>query len=147
MLHDLSSASEKKFSVDVQRHISGHEPCGDPIDVVLPLGTGCTGSVDPSIGVGDRVEVYGELPFGGCFVGLCDGGYLKKLAAANTCSIDILLDSGRTCFRPYEAFTVTVEFRKNGLLTNPSSFRADLFSGHITNPIELRRVSTGRCSA
>lgn len=144
VLKDLSSTSEKRFSVDVQKHISGHEPCSDPIEVVLPLGIGCTGTVDNSVGVGDKVEVYGDLPFGGCYVGLCYGGHLKKIAQTDTCTIDILLDSGQTCFQPNKTFTVTVEFKKNGALTNPSTFQAKLFSGQISNPIKLEPVSTGR---
>jgi hypothetical protein len=37
ILKTLSTASEKRFSVDVLKHLSGHQPCSDPIDIVLPF--------------------------------------------------------------------------------------------------------------
>ena len=61
-------------------HTGGHEPCGDPIDVYKEVTPDCEGSVGPGVEVGVDVEVYGDLPFGGCWVSLCqpDSYIIKK---------------------------------------------------------------------
>ena len=63
-------------------HIDGQSPCGDPIDVYKEATSDCEGSVGQGVEVGATVEVYGDLPFGGCWVSLCESdSYIMKKSA------------------------------------------------------------------
>lgn len=90
ILADTSIIGAWNFLVSVDKWLDGQQPCSNPINVTLPVSPDCTGVLDPSLEKGDKVEVYGDLPFGGCYVSLCWDGYMKMISAA-CCPCDLTL--------------------------------------------------------
>jgi hypothetical protein len=74
------------FVVGGLTHTGGYAPCDDPIDVYKDVSPDCNGYVDPNVNVGIEVEVYGDLPFGDCWVSLCeaDSYIIKKPSESPT---------------------------------------------------------------
>jgi parallel beta-helix repeat protein len=90
VIQNLSMTGEWHFVVSGLTWTGGVEPCADPIHVKKQVIEGCEGYVDPSVGVGHEVEVYGDLPFGGCWVSLCEpDSYIIKKTAAECCPCQI----------------------------------------------------------
>jgi parallel beta-helix repeat protein len=104
---NTSSQDTWEFLVSVDEWLGGNEPCDNPIIVRLPISPDCTGVLDSSIAVGDKVEVYGDLPFGGCYVSLCWDGYMKRISAA-CCPCDLTIY--KEAYNYGEGVEITLKF-------------------------------------
>jgi hypothetical protein len=135
VLENTSGSDEWRFNVSFDKWIGGYEPCSDPIDAVLPKTPDCTGTVAPSIVVGDAVEVYGDLPFGGCYVSLCWDGYLKKIGT-ECCPCD--LTTYKEVYNYGEEVEITIKFC--GPPETPPS--GEIVCGWVpyTQPFSFRKI-------
>jgi len=135
--------------VEVEEVISGPSIRG-MVEVGLIIVPDCQGTFDPDIKAGDKVEVYGAFADGK--VDLCPSAdyHIRKVSpapppSAGECSIEIKFDSGRTCYEPNDHIIMTVEFRKDGVLTDPDSMKIEIPGRYPTSDITdlFSHVDTG----